>query len=218
MEIVFLGHSSFRIKFKKAVVVTDPYGDSIGLKLPKVTADLVTISHDHEDHNFSAGVLGTKDHPEPFVVAGPGEYEVSQVFVLGFSSYHDSVKGKERGKNTIYLLRSEGLTLCHLGDLGHVPSRKIIERLNQVDVLFIPVGGTYTLGPKEAAAVVAQIEPKVVIPMHYQLTGLNLKLASAEDFLAEIGIKKEVEEKLFLKSSEGLLEERRVVVLKSKNK
>jgi L-ascorbate metabolism protein UlaG (beta-lactamase superfamily) len=214
MEIAYLGHSSFRIKTKKAVIVTDPYDPYLGFKMPKVKADAVTVSHDHRDHNFVEAVLGTKDHPQPFIIDGPGEYEISEVFILGMASFHDQSLGKKRGKNTIYLITADEIKLCHLGDLGHKLLEKQVEELNQVDVLLVPVGGVYTIGPQKAHEVIDQIDPKIVIPMHYQLPGLTLKLAPVEEFLTELEVeKKKPLEKLSVKAG-SLPEEREAVVLK----
>lgn len=211
-----MGHSSFRIKTKNTLIVTDPY-DGIGIKMPRVKADIVTISHAHHDHNFIEAVEGTEAHPEPFVISGAGEYEVSGVFILGIGSYHDASGGSERGKNTIYLITAEGLRLCHLGDLGYLPEEKVIEELSQADILLVPVGGTYTIGAKKAAEIINQIEPEIVIPMHYKIPGLNLDLASVDDFLEEMGIEKGKKLPKLSLRKETLPEEREVVVLEKKS-
>lgn len=187
MEISYLGHSSFKIKGKSAVLITDPFSSSmVGLKFPKVEADIVTISHSHQDHNFIAGVSGS-----PFVVNEPGEYEVKGMSVFGFSSFHDDKSGAERGRNIIYVIDVDGIRICHLGDLGSVLNQRNLEELNGVDILMIPVGGTWTIGPKEASDVVGQIEPTVVLPMHFKVPQINEKnfgqLKSLEEFLSYMG-------------------------------
>lgn len=187
MEIRFLGHSCFQIKGQKAIVVTDPYDSSCGLKLPKVSADIVTISHDHADHNNVAAVNGTTRRKEPLVVAGPGEYEISGVSIFGLPSFHDDTKGKKRGKNTIYILEMDNLRLGHLGDLGELLNDEQIEAMNGLDLLFIPIGGVYTLNVHQAVEVITKIQSKIVVPMHYQLPKLNFKLASVDDFLKALG-------------------------------
>lgn len=212
MEVKFLGHSCFRIKGKKAIVVTDPFDPSIGLTMPSVAADIVTVSHDHYDHNNVKAVKKTTRR-EPFVISAPGEYEVSGVSVLGVPSFHDAVGGEKRGKNTIYVIDLDGLRLAHLGDLGHKLNDQQLEEINGVDVLFIPVGGTFTIGPRLATEVVAQLQPKLVIPMHYQVPGLKIKLRPVADFLKEIGVETKPVTKLTV-SRDKLPEEREVVVLK----
>lgn len=187
MEISYLGHSSFKIKGKSAVLITDPFSSSmVGLKFPKVEADIVTISHSHQDHNFIAGVSGS-----PFVINEPGEYEVKGMSVFGFSSFHDDKSGEERGRNIIYVIDVDGIRICHLGDLGSVLNQRNLEELNGVDILMIPVGGIWTIGPKEASDVVGQIEPIVVLPMHFKVPQINEKnfgqLKSLEEFLSHMG-------------------------------
>lgn len=172
MEITYLGHSSFKIKGKKVTVVTDPYDSAmVGLKFPKnVEANIVTVSHGHDDHNATNQIGGS-----PFIIHGPGEYEVYGVGVIGISSYHDAAKGAERGTNTIYKIEVDGVRIVHLGDLGEMLSDKDIEQLGNVDVLLIPVGGVYTITAKQASELIPEIEPSYVIPMHYGREDLNPK-------------------------------------------
>ncbi|MBI3443239.1 MBL fold metallo-hydrolase [Candidatus Woesebacteria bacterium] len=215
MEITFIGHSSFRIRGKSVSVVTDPYDPKmVGLKYAKVDADIVTISHNHEDHNKSELVTGVRK-----VISGPGEYEISGISIIGIPSFHDTQKGSQRGKNTIYVIEMDRLTMAHLGDLGHTLDDKIIDDMGEVDILFIPVGGVYTIGPGEAAEVVQQIEPKIIIPMHYRVEGLNPEvfsdLSGVEEFLGKIGNKGERLPKLQIKKEE-MSEEQRVVILERK--
>lgn len=192
MEIKYFGHSCFRLKGKKATVIIDPYSDEIGLKMPKLTAEIVVVSHSHFDHNNVAVVKGTPKREQPFLVEGPGEYEISGVGMIGISSFHDAVKGQERGKNTIFVLKMDGLTIVHLGDLGETISDDKAEEIGPVDVLFVPVGGEVTIGPKEAAAVVNKLEPRIVIPMHFLAPGLTSSMAKGlrpvEEFLHEMGV------------------------------
>jgi len=211
MDITYLGHSSFKIKTKSATVVTDPFPDEIGIKFPKVTASIVTVSHtQHSDHNNVEGVSEVKK-----VISGPGEYEVSDVSILGFPSFHDDSKGKEAGKNTIYVFETEGIRIAHLGDLGHKLSEEEVATLGDIDVLMIPVGGENTLDAKGASEVLRSIEPNITIPMHFKVPGLNKKvferLAGVEEFVSETGLPVEKEKKLTLK---GLLgEEQKIVIL-----
>jgi L-ascorbate metabolism protein UlaG (beta-lactamase superfamily) len=187
MDITFLGHSSFKIKTKTASVITDPFdSEMVGLKYSGVDGDIVTISHDHKDHNEVDRVSGVKK-----VVSGPGEYEIMGVSILGYQTFHDESKGSDRGKNTIYVYETERLRLAHLGDLGHMLSEDLVNEIGDIDVLFIPVGGEFTINSKVASELVRKIEPFFVIPMHYQMQGLNpgtfAKLSPVEDFLKESG-------------------------------
>ena len=211
MEISYLGHSSFRLKGKNVSLVTDPYSPEIGFKFPKIEADIITISHDHQDHNQKDLVGGN-----PYVIAGPGEYEVKEVSIYGLQTFHDETQGTKRGKNTVYRIELEDLSFGHLGDLGHSLSAAQLSELNGVDILFIPVGGVYTIGPKTAVEVVNQIEPMMVIPMHYFVKGLDEKvfagMAGVEDFLKEMGAKVVPQPKLII-SREKLPTELEVIVL-----
>ncbi|MBI5563623.1 MAG: MBL fold metallo-hydrolase, partial [Chloroflexi bacterium] len=164
VEITWLGHSCFRLRDRTATVVTDPYGKDIGLILPRVRADIVTISHDADDHNYVKGVKG-----DFRVLAGPGEYEVSSVFVTGLELRGSKKKEVAIGpRNTVFLFEFDDLTVCHLGDLNIVPTQaQVEEALGAVDVLLIPVGGEETLNASQASEVVSLLEPHIVIPMHY---------------------------------------------------
>ncbi len=188
IEIQWLGHSCFRIKAKEGIVVTDPYGPEIGLRLGRPSAHIVTVSHDEPDHNNTAAVKGMRG--DAVVIAGPGEYEVGGVFVLGIRTYRDLRKGRLRGKNTVYLLEFAEMTICHLGDLGHPLGDDELAEVGNVGVLFVPVGGKHSLNAEQAAEVVAQIEPRIAIPMHFGLPGSNrLRLDGVDLFCHEMGIK-----------------------------
>jgi L-ascorbate metabolism protein UlaG (beta-lactamase superfamily) len=217
MDITYLGHSSFKIKTKTASVITDPFDPKmVGIKYSGVEGDIVTVSHDHGDHNAVDKVSGIKK-----VINGPGEYEISGVSVYGYKTFHDNKEGAERGKNTIYAIEAEGLRVVHLGDLGHTLSDELIEEIGDVDVLIIPVGGFFTIGPKEASEIVSKVEPYFVIPMHYSTPGLSPmlteKLLPVDAFLKECGITSETLPKFSLKK-EDILEDQstKVVVLERK--
>ncbi len=188
MDITYFGHSSFRIKGKTATVVTDPYDPvDVGLKFPKhIAADIVTVSHGHKDHAAVAQI-----EENPYVVRGPGEYEIKGVGIIGLSTYHDEEKGVKRVKNTIYRIEIDGVALVHLGDLGHTLSTDQVDALDGVGILMIPVGGVYTIDPATAVEVINELEPSIVIPMHYGRADLNQKefggLAQLSAFLKEIG-------------------------------
>lgn len=215
MDIIFLGHSSFRIKGRSASLVTDPYDPKmVGLKYSPQEADIVTVSHEHADHNQSDLVKNVKK-----VVSGPGEYEIMGISILGFPSFHDDAKGAKRGKNTIFVFEVDDFRICHLGDLGHTLAEQLVEDLGDIDILLIPVGGEFTIGPQEAVSVVQAIEPSLIIPMHYQVSGLNQEsfgaLMPVEAFLKEVGLPVETLPKLSLKK-EDLGEDQKVVVLEKK--
>ena len=184
MNINWLGHSCFKIAGRQVTVVTDPYSPSLGYLSGKTTANIVTVSHQHEGHSYVEGVGG-----EPKLVAGPGEYEINGVLIIGIATFHDAVGGSQLGKNTVYVMEVDGVSVCHLGDLGHVLTTGQVEELGTVDVLLLPVGGVSTINASMAAEVVRQLEPKVVIPMHYQTMALNWNLEPVDKFLKEIGIK-----------------------------
>lgn len=187
MEITYIGHSSFKLRGKSGTLVTDPFNPvSVGSKFPKVEADVITISHGHDDHNYSDGVSGS-----PLIIAGPGEYEVKGIKIIGVASFHDNENGKERGDNTIYRIEADGISVVHLGDLGHKLDDKSLEILDGVDILLIPVGGVYTISASLAAEVISQLEPKIVLPMHYNTKLHNQKifsfLSGVDIFLKEMG-------------------------------
>ena len=184
MEITWLGHSCFRLKGRQTTVVTDPFSPNLGYSLNKLKADIVTVSHQHEGHSYLQGIDG-----EPKSVHGPGEYEIGGVLILGVSTFHDEVRGEKRGKNTVYVMEVDEIAVCHLGDLGHVLTNEQVEELGDVDMLLLPVGGLSTINAPAAAEVVRQLEPKVVVPMHYKTEALKWELEPADRFLREIGAK-----------------------------
>jgi L-ascorbate metabolism protein UlaG (beta-lactamase superfamily) len=182
MDISWLGHSCFRIKGKEVVLLTDPYHESIGYAWPRPSADIVTVSHGHEGHSNASGAEGN-----PKVVSRPGEYEVRGVFIIGLATFHDAEEGNVRGRNTAYLIEMDDIRLCHLGDIGHVPSSRHVQELSGVDVLFTPVGGVSTIDAKATTETIRLISPRVVIPMHYQ-TEVVTWLEPLSRFTAEMGL------------------------------
>jgi len=206
MEITYFGHSCFRIKTKTATIVTDPYDPAmVGLKYPKLQADIVTLSYSHQNYHFLEKIAG-----EPFVIAGPGEYEIKEISVFGIESSK---------VNTIYLIETENLRICHLGNLVEKLGEEQIEEVNGVDILFVPVGGIETLDPRKAGEVVSQVEPLVVIPHHYQIKGMSSSfkdLATVDDFTKELGVEVQPVKRLFI-NQDKLPEEREVVVLERKS-
>ena len=187
MEITWLGHSCFRIRGSRTTIITDPYPPDLGYSLGKPTARIVTVSHQHLGHSYVQGVGG-----EPRLVTSPGEYEIGGVLIMGIATFHDREKGKKRGKNTVYLIEADEISVCHLGDLGHVLTTEQVEELDNVDVLLLPVGGVSTLNASMAVEVVRQLEPRVVIPMHYKTEALTQELEPVERFLKEMGVEQVV--------------------------
>ncbi len=184
MEISWLGHSCFRIRGRQATVMTDPYPPDLGYSLGKPTAHIVTVSHQHPGHSYVQGISG-----EPRLVTGPGEYEISGVLITGIATFHDRERGQKRGKSTVYLIEVDEVSVCHLGDLGHVLTAEQVEEIGTVDVLLLPVGGVSTINAPVAAEVVRQLEPKAVVPMHYKTEALSWELEPVDRFLKEIGVK-----------------------------
>lgn len=192
MLIRYLGHSSFKVRGSEGAVITDPYDNkAVGLELPRMSAEVVTVSHDHDDHNAADRVQGTSDRKEPFVIDKPGEYEASGVSVIGVQSFHDDKEGSERGDNIIYVFKLDDIWVCHLGDLGHTLSNSQIKQIGQIDVLMVPVGGKYTVGPKKALKVIESLSPSLVIPMHYKQKGMNEQfdeLVTVDEFLEKAAL------------------------------
>ena len=190
MEITWLGHSCFRLRGREAAVVTDPCPKSTGYSIGRPTANIVTVSHDHPGHSHVSAVAGG-----PRVVQGPGEFEIAGVLIMGIRTYHDEEEGQDRGKNTAYVLEVDDMRICHLGDLGHVPTSEQVEELSGVDVLLAPVGGNTTIGATAAAETVSLLGPKLVIPMHYQTPAAKEKLDPLDRFLKEMGASNALEER-----------------------
>lgn len=213
MEIVWYGHSCFRmIERGMAAVVTDPYDESIGYGPLKLKADIVTVSHAAPGHNHVDAVKGDRR-----VITGPGEFEIGGVFVTGIATDGDKKKkAAELKRNTLYLFDFDGLTVCHLGDLDHVPSQAQIEALGAVDVALVPVGGGGGLNASQAAEVVSLLEPSVVIPMHYKTDAVTLKLDPVAKFLKEMGLGAIKPEPSLKLSKSSLPDETRVVLLEHK--
>jgi len=213
MIITWYGQACVRLQSKDTAVVFDPYHSSIGIKLPKLSADVVCVTHDHDDHNNVAAVSGN-----PFVVSTPGEYEVKGIFIYGFASFHDEVEGKERGTNTIYSVEYENIQITHLGDLGTTKlTDEQLERFEGTDILFIPVGGVYTIDAKQAVDVISQIEPRIIIPIHYKIPKLKYKLDPVDVFMRAQGVKNgEPQESLKILKKDLPQEKTEIVILKPK--
>jgi L-ascorbate metabolism protein UlaG (beta-lactamase superfamily) len=184
MEISWLGHSCFLIKGKEKTIITDPCHPDFGYKLGEPEAEIVTVSHVHRGHSYVEGVAD-----DPRQIISPGEYEIGGTFITGVASFHDDKKGEIRGKNTIYVIEMDGITLCHLGDLGHPLDSSLIEEIGDVGILFLPVGEVSTIPIDTATQIIRQLEPPVVIPMHYKTKVSTSNLSPVDKFLNAMRIK-----------------------------
>ena len=177
MKITWLGHACFLIEATKKIL-TDPFDQQLGYPDLKATADLVTVSHQHFDHNAVQLVSG-----KPQVIQSAGKHSFSGIKIKGVPSFHDKAGGTQRGENIIFIIETEDIRLCHLGDLGHALEKSTAEQIGRVDVLLIPVGGYYTINAAEAKKVTEQINPRYAVPMHYKTSYINLPIAPVEEFL-----------------------------------
>ncbi len=218
MLITYHGHSMFKLKGKRGTVVTDPFGDYIGFDMPRVSGDIVTISHQHPDHNAHDRISGTARRKNPFIIDQPGEYEVGGISVFGTKTYHDTAEGAERGENIAFTILIDGIRICHLGDLGHELTARQLEEIGAVDILLVPVGGTFTIGPELAVKTIRTLEPSIAIPMHYKTADHDEKIFSEvktlDEFTKEYGLEPKPEVKLDLSRSR-LGEETELIVLRA---
>lgn len=211
MNILWFGQSCFRIEAKEGSILTDPFSKEIGLRPPKIKDNVVLVSHHHYDHDNVS-----EANSDTFIIDGPGEYEKQGISIRGIQSFHDKSGGKERGLNTIYVIKAEDVTVCHLGDFGQDKFEEHqLEEIGDVDILMIPVGGRYTIDYKEAVQIISQIEPKIVIPMHYKIKDLNIDLEGPEKFLKEIGLTPEKTDKLKVTRKTLPVEEMKLVVFEN---
>lgn len=213
MEITWYGHACFRLRDRNTSVITDPYDKTLGLSLPRPKADIVTISHASPHHNYTAGVKG-----EFKVVDGPGEYEIGGVFITGIHLTAPKKKSDDdAAQNNIYVIYIEDIAVCHLGDLSHVPTQNQVEDLGSIEVLMVPVGGQNALNAAQAAEVISFIEPYIVIPMHYHLPDLTIKLDPVDKFLKEMGLAKVDTVDMLKLTKANLPEETQIVLLEAKS-
>lgn len=206
MKIRWKGHACFFIECSGKIIVTDPFADSYGYPPIRDTADIVTVSHDHNDHNAWQNLSGN-----PLVIKQVGDFELGGIYIKGVASYHDQKKGLLRGQNTIYRIKAEGITLAHMGDLGHILSREQVEALGKIDILLLPVGGTYTIDAEQAKQVLEQINPAIVIPMHFKTPAITLPITPVEAFISKFA--RAVKRPFLDVKGEDLQGETRVVVL-----
>ncbi|MCB9452487.1 MAG: MBL fold metallo-hydrolase [Anaerolineaceae bacterium] len=210
MDITWYGHSCFRITERNRVtVVTDPYGEHIGLPQLKLKGDIVTVSHDEPGHNNVGAVKG-----DTHILGGAGEYEIGDVFITGMAMHYVNEETGVARYNIAYLMNYDNLTVLHLGDLAHIPAQSTTEALGEVNVLLVPVGGGNALRASQAAEVIALIEPHYIVPMHYEMPGLNLDLETVDRFLKVMGVSKVQEEDILKVSSSTLPEQPQVIVLR----
>ncbi|MDD4802876.1 MAG: MBL fold metallo-hydrolase [Syntrophomonas sp.] len=179
MKIKWRGHASFIIEAGSKKIITDPFAEQYGYPLHPVSADIVTISHEHRDHNAVETIEG-----QPRIIRGAGLETMGEITIQGIASFHDKQQGQERGQNTIYKISAESIELVHLGDLGQMLSAEQVREIGKVDVLLLPVGGRYTIDAPEAVKTVNLLQPKIVIPMHYSTPHLTFELAPLEKFTA----------------------------------
>jgi len=221
MQIFWHGQSCFQIIATphhkntgggQTSILIDPFSEEIGLRLPKLEADILCVTHSHYDHNNVKAIFG-----KPFLIEGPGEYEIKGVYIQGIMAFHDDTQGNQRGENTIYTVEVEDLRLCHLGDFGQKElTNEQLEEIGGVDILMIPVGGFSTISAKEALKIMAQIEPKITIPMHYYIPKLKqTKFDGVDKFLKALGVKSIVPlNKLSIKKKDLSSEEAKIIVLR----
>ena len=207
MELHWLGHACFRIRGKNATILTDPYRDEIG-KLGRPSADIVTVSHEHPGHDNVGGVA-----VQAKVLRGPGEYDVRGVAITGVQTAHDAAGGRERGRNVVYSIYVDDLSICHLGDLGHLPTADQVEAIGRVDVLLLPIGPRARLSPAQALEVVNLLDPRVVVPMHHRVSARDDDGAALAALCRELGAPAPTAQPRLTLAAEALPEERRVVAL-----
>jgi len=215
MNIIWHGQSCFQITTQKGKnhlinIVINPFDESIGLKAPKLTADIVLITHSH--YNNTKTISGS-----PFIIDSPGEYEIKEIFIQGIYAHHNLLPNKEKKLTTIYIIEVEGIRICHLGDFGQKElTTEQIEQIGEIKILMLPIGGVDTISAQEAVEVISQIEPKIIIPMYYQIPKLKIKLDGLDKFLKIAGIKTiEPQNKLSIKKEDALFtESSKIIILK----
>jgi len=181
LQIRWHGHACWEIT-NDITLVTDPHdGKSIGIPAPSVAGDIVLVSHDHYDHNSIKSV----EKEDSKVVTDGRKRNISNIEISGVDSYHDEDFGAKRGSNIMYKFIVDGIKFCHLGDLGHDLDNETVEKIGEVDILFVPIGGTFTVDAKQAWNVINKIKPKIIIPMHYKIGGLSLPISGIDSFLAQ---------------------------------
>ncbi|PIZ76428.1 MAG: lactamase [Parcubacteria group bacterium CG_4_10_14_0_2_um_filter_7_35_8] len=220
MQIIWKGQSCFQIitsrgKDSQVSLIIDPFNEECGLKVPNLSGDILLITRDHPNHNNIKAVSG-----QPFLINGLGEYDIKEVYIQGIPAFHDKNFGtpslSPADRTIIYTIESEHMRICHMGDFGQKELfSEQLEDIGEIDILLIPVGGNETIGSVEAQKIISQIEPKIVIPMHYSLPKLKAKLDGLDKFLKVMGEKnQEPLPKLVIKSKDLTTdEETKTIVL-----
>jgi L-ascorbate metabolism protein UlaG (beta-lactamase superfamily) len=215
MNIKWFGHASFGITGSDGIcIITDPYESGSfdnALKYPPIKdkADIVTVSHQHADHNAVDSIDG-----KPEVIDKTGSQTVKDIEFVGIPTFHDTDEGAERGENIIFVFTLDGIKMAHLGDLGHIPDDEILKTLRSVDILFIPVGGHFTIGPEEAKDIVEQIKPGIVIPMHYKTEKCDFPIQPISEFTKRMTYNiKDIHSSEFEVSIENLPDETQILIL-----
>ena len=207
MEITWYGRACFRLKGRDATVITDPCPPSTGFVAGKHDVDVLTISHDHPDHSYTRSITAG------LTLTRPGEYEFHDLLINGIRTFHDAEGGAVRGPNVVFGFEVDGVHIAHLGDLGHLLSEDQLAELGPVDVLLVPAGGVFVLGPTEAAEVVSQVSPKIVIPMHFAVDGASTDLQPPDKFLQEMAVSEPIRQPKAVVTPSSLPDETQVVLL-----
>lgn len=207
MEITWYGRACFRLKGRDATVITDPCPPSTGFVAGKHDVDVLTLSHDHADHSYTRSITAG------LTLTRPGEYEFHDLLINSIRTFHDAEAGAQRGENMVFSFEIDGVHIAHLGDLGHLLSEEQLSELGPIDVLLVPAGGVFTLTPVEAAEVVSQITPKIVIPMHFAVDGASSDLQGPETFLQEMAVAEPIRQPKAVVTPSSLPDETQVVLL-----
>lgn len=209
MKIKWFGHSCFKITNDNNIsIVTDPFDGSVGYSIPRTHAEIVTVSHDHFDHNYIDAIDGDFK-----LVNKVGVFNVRDINIRGTASYHDNEGGRKRGNNIIYTFNIDGIKVCHLGDLGHMLDDKQLSQIGGVDVLLIPVGGYYTIDAEEAASVVGQLNPGIIIPMHYKTPAVDMPIQTENAFVEKMGGAEKISSQVIEIRKADLTDKRKTYVL-----
>lgn len=210
MRIKWFGHSCFKISGDRDIkIVTDPFDASVGYKIPRTDADIVTVSHSHFDHSNSDIVEGSFE-----LVSKVGNFQIKDINIKGIASFHDNKGGSLRGDNIIYTYSVDGIKVCHLGDLGHILDSKQLDEIGGVDVLLIPVGGNFTIDAKEAVEVVNLLKPSIVIPMHFKTPLVDFPIDTVEVFLQKMGGGEKLPSQVIEINKDDLMRQKKVYVLR----
>ena len=212
VDIDWFGQSCFRLREACVTIITDPYDKSIGYTLPRVRADIITVSHDAPGHGSASAIRG-----DAKVLTRPGEYEIKGVFITGIQTWRGAgASGAAREENTVFVYEFGDLTVCHLGDLARVLTQAQVESMPNIHVLLVPVGGGGALDADKAAQVISLLEPNIVIPMHYHTPLVNLKLDPLSKFLKVMGVTEHAAQESLRVVRSDLPEQTQVVVLECK--